>query len=429
MLLVYTHKITPRVAYIFKHIFVRILKTEVGFTSKIEEFVAHSGPKMSYTRQQLGKEFFVRSQDLLFEQGISDVNIHMSNWGATPCFFATGDNSDLPFDIFAASFYLISRYEEYLPHVKDEHGRFPASESLAFQYGFLEDPVVDLWAFKLKEVLVQRFPEASFETREYRFVPLVDVPVAFSYRKKGLLRTLSGTLRDFFSFRIKKSIERYSVLFGFRPDPLDTFEAFRRVFKEYGLQGQFFFLMANYSAYDHNISSNNPRFRSLIKSVSDYNLVSLMLSYNGSLDMQTIKKERKRLSETIHRPVNRVRQHFTKLHIPESYRNLVELEFKEDFTMGYPRNLGFRASTCTPFYYYDIGFEVQTPLKVYSVPIGDQAFKHYESEQMLMEKIMHIGNEVKRVKGTFMMAVRNSIISTTSNRKEIFQVVINEFSR
>ena len=154
-----------------------------------------------------------------------------------------------------------------------------------------------------------------------------------------------------------------------------------------------------------------------------------MLSYNGSLDMQTIKKERKRLSETIHRPVNRVRQHFNKLHIPESYRNLVELEFKEDYTMGYPRNLGFRASTCTPFYYYDIGFEVQTPLKVYSVPVGDQSFKHHESEQMLMEKIMHIGNEVKKVKGTFMIAVRNSIISTTSNYKEIFQLVINEFSR
>jgi len=84
---------------------------------------------MSYTKQQLGNEFFIKSHDILFEQGLSDIDINMHDWGHTKCFFYLGENCALPFDIFSASFYLLSRYEEYLPHVKDEYGRFTATES------------------------------------------------------------------------------------------------------------------------------------------------------------------------------------------------------------------------------------------------------------------------------------------------------------
>ena len=41
MILVYTHKITPRVRYIFRHILTRTLLIPVSFTTKIEEFVAY----------------------------------------------------------------------------------------------------------------------------------------------------------------------------------------------------------------------------------------------------------------------------------------------------------------------------------------------------------------------------------------------------
>ena len=157
MILVYTHKITPRIRYIFKHIFTRILLVPVDFTSKIEEFVAHNGPKISYTKVPLGKEFFIRSNELLFEQGVNDLEITVQQWEEVPCFFNAGPKSEIPFDIFAASFYLISRYEEYLPHVRDEHERFTAEQSLAYKFNFLEKPVVDIWALKLREVLKERF--------------------------------------------------------------------------------------------------------------------------------------------------------------------------------------------------------------------------------------------------------------------------------
>ena len=159
MLLVYTHKITPRLRYSFKHFFESVLGIEVGFTTKFEMFIAHIGPKMSYSDAPLGNEFFVKSNSLLFEQGVQDIEIQVSIWDELPAFFETSKNSMLPYDVFAATFFLISRYEEYLVHVKDESGRFISDQSLAVQNDFLEIPIIDLWAKKTLGLLVEKFPD------------------------------------------------------------------------------------------------------------------------------------------------------------------------------------------------------------------------------------------------------------------------------
>ena len=149
MLLVYTQKVTPRITYSFKFICVQVLGIPVRFTSRIEDFVAHEGMKISYGKASLANELFIQNVDLLLEQGVSDLEIKIQDWNGVPCFFPVSEESALPCDIFAAAFFLLSRYEEYLPHVKDEQGRFRASESLAQNNGFLQVPVVDIWALRL----------------------------------------------------------------------------------------------------------------------------------------------------------------------------------------------------------------------------------------------------------------------------------------
>jgi hypothetical protein len=104
MLLVYTHKITPRVTYIFKHIFENMLGHKIGFTTAVDVSVAHSGPKLSYTRTRLGDEFFIASHALLFEQGVQSQTIEMDSWEGLPIFFKTQEESPCPFDLFAAIF-------------------------------------------------------------------------------------------------------------------------------------------------------------------------------------------------------------------------------------------------------------------------------------------------------------------------------------
>jgi len=193
MILIYTHKITPRVNYIFKHIFTRTLLIDIKLTTKVEEFVAYSGPKLSYTKVPLGNEFFIKSSELLFQQGINDIEINISKWDETLCFFPVGLKSTIPFDIFSASFYLITRYEEYLPHIKDTHNRFPAKESIAFKHGFLEKPLIDIWAYKLLKEIKIRFPEYEHKNRSYQFISTIDIDNAYTY-KHNLMFVL------FFSF-------------------------------------------------------------------------------------------------------------------------------------------------------------------------------------------------------------------------------------
>ena len=42
-----------------------MLGVEVKFTSKIEDFIGHDGPKMSYGRQPLGNELFFSKRTLI----------------------------------------------------------------------------------------------------------------------------------------------------------------------------------------------------------------------------------------------------------------------------------------------------------------------------------------------------------------------------
>ena len=147
MFLIYTPEVTSRLKFVFKQVCTRMLGLPIDFTNVIETFIAHEGLKMSYGSQPLGSEFFIKSHGLLFEQGISDVDIYVQDWQETKCFFYAGEKSHLPFDIFSAAFYMLSRYEEYLPHVKDAYGRFTKKDSIAYQHHFLDQPVVDIWVY------------------------------------------------------------------------------------------------------------------------------------------------------------------------------------------------------------------------------------------------------------------------------------------
>ena len=428
MLLVYTHKISPRLKYVFRHICTRVLGIKVKFTTKIEEFIAHDSLKMSYTKQQLGNEFFIKSHDILFEQGLDDIEIQIQDWGHTKCFFYTGEKSAIPFDIFAASFYMLSRYEEYLPHVKDEFGRFTASESLAYKYGFLYQPVVDIWAYKFKHALQKQFSEFQFPNKAYRIKPIIDVPSAYNYKLKGIMRTLGGTMKDFLKFRFRSLYKRFTVILGFKHDPYDTFKYIINRQKNTKFKFLFFFLIGDYSTYDKAINPNKKKFVALIKHVADYCDVGLKTSFFAIDNASVLKKEKIKIEAIINKPLIATRQSFSRLNLPDSYRHLIELEIKEDYTMGYVNHMGFRAGSCTPFLFYDLDFEIQTPLKIYSYHMMDYALLNKQSLLDKKKALNEIIYQIKQVDGEFVPVFHNYTFSD-NNRwdgfKELFNLILD----
>ena len=171
-LLVYVPLLTPRIKYIFNFIFNDILHTQVGFSSNLTEFKASALPKISYGNLPVGDELFFKNADFLLAHTISAPSFKTTNFGDMLVPFAV-DNSSLPFDVFAASFYFVSRYEEYLPYEPNAEGNFPAAASLQSKLKLLEFPVIDGWALMLKNMLLKKYPKLFFGKKEFQFVPLI----------------------------------------------------------------------------------------------------------------------------------------------------------------------------------------------------------------------------------------------------------------
>ncbi len=383
-----------------------MLGISIRFTSKIEEFIAHDGLKLSYGKQALGNELFIQNTGLLMEQGLSEVDIKVQPWGESFCFFPATEKSDLPFDIFAASFYLLSRYEEYLPHVKDEYGRFPASESLAEQEGFLQKPVIDVWALKFHEILTQRFPALKRKNRRFDTLTIVAVEHVFSYKNKGFVRSLIGGLTDLLKLQFGKVLDRIQVLLGFKKDPFNIFGDLIELIKQYRLKMLFMFQLSDFSIYDRNINPNRMSHRSVIKYVADYTKVGLFLGHDALREISILKKEKRRLEDIVHSPLNAAINTKYNLTLPEHYNNLTELEIPEDYSMGYPESHGFRAGTCTPFLFYDINTELTTPLKVYPYAVHSNILEK-ETPEKLKSEVAKMLQNVKAVEGTFIAIFKN----------------------
>lgn len=406
MLLIYTPKPTQRITYIFNHICKRILGLKIKFTSSIEKFIAYSGPKLSYGKKELGNELFFQSAELLFQEGFDSIDVVVKDWEETKCFFAVGKNSSLPFDIFSASFYLLSRYEEYLPHVKDNKGSFLASESIAFKSGFLESPVVDIWANKFKKLLLKYFPELIFIDKKPKIHTLVNAGFPLLYKSKGVLRTFIAYLDDLIKFNLKNIFNRTSVLLGFRKDPYNTFNWIINTVKKSKNKLTFFFLLGDSKNYQESLNSHKSALKLLIKNIADYQEIGLLFSFDALQSLMVQNEEKEKIEAIINRNlVSSINDQYL-VSLPHNYRSLIELEVKNDFTMVYESTIGFRASTCTPFLFYDLDYEIVSPLLIHPIAMTTKAFENFSTSKK-RDFVEKIKNSVLDVNGTFSMIFYN----------------------
>ncbi len=405
MILVYSHKRTPRVTYAFRQVFQQLLGIPVGFTTEVDKFVEYEGPKLNYSPRSLGKELHFRSSNLLFETGINEWELKVGEHNGLVTLFQVPEPSALPFDPFAAGFYLLTRFEEYLPHIRDKHERFSAESSIAYRGGFLRRPVVDEWALAVRDLLSEVFPDIEWPERRFQFVNTIDVDNAYAYRGKGLMRTLGGLARSAAERNGSALLERLMVLTGLRPDPYDTFAYLKSIQKKYALETIYFFLLADYGLNDKNVPYTNARFRSLIRDIADYAKVGIHPSYGSNRKKSLLGAEVGRLEGIIHREITRSRQHFLKLTIPGTYRDLIDLDITDDYTMGYASEIGFRAGTCSTYYFYDLDLELMTPLRIHPFTVMEGTLKFYKgmNASNALEATLPILHTVKEVRGTFIL--------------------------
>jgi len=413
--LVYTTGITPRLKYICSLILGQILGLKYHITADIDEYIHSPVARICYNSRPVAQtECLIAPAGLISERGINSHQVNVIDFEGTKALFPIyTKESCLPFDIFSASFFMVSRYEEYLPFIRDEHGRFSASSSLAKQKGFLQIPVVNVWARALGTKLKEKYPQLKLKQHVFNFIPTIDVDAAWAFRHKGFFRTLGGFLKDIKNLDNESFVRRYYALLRTEQDPFDSFALIHNLHRKYGLLPVFFILFAGYGEFDKNTPVNNLAFQELIKSLGDEGEVGIHPSYASYRNDQLLQSEINGLSTVLHREVTLSRQHFLKLHMPDTYRSLIAHDISDDFTMGFASEPGFRAGICMPFKWYDLEMERSTNLIIHPFMIMDGTIKDYmkiEAEGA-MKVISPLIDSVKFFGGTFISLFHNESLS------------------
>lgn len=434
MLLIYLPKITSRNRYCFNTVFKHFLQIEeFKLTDDLDSFKAYEGCKLSYGKKAIDDELFIYAIGLLEERGIKEYDVNISGLKESVKLFSHTQESAIDFDLFAATFYMICRYEEYLPHKRDIYDRFDAKQSLAFNQGFIEYAVVDRWMLLLKNQLINRYPDLKFNVQTVDTILTIDVDNAFAYKEKGLMRTLATMLKNLFSFEWTELMLQLKVLLNIEKDPFDTYNLLRNIQKRFYLKPIYFFLLGDYGLNDKNISPQNRKFQSLIKSIADYADVAIHPSFGSNSHPEKLDREIRRLQRIVKRDITRSRQHFLKLRLPETYRKLVESDIEEDFTMGFASSLGFRAGTSKPYPFYDLDEEYEINLLVHPFSVMDASLNYYLqlSPSEAVERCKKIIDEIVEVGGNIVLLWHNESLSNNREWKGWNEVLVDilDYSR
>lgn len=389
---------TPRIDYIFDFVLGEFSSVtadkglEFEFTTDVQEFKSSSNPKINFSKNPISDEIQLIPDDFLFESGISE----------TVKFEELNEIGKL--------FFALSRYEEYVPQEKDRHDRI-SGVGKVYKTAF-----VDNWILGFQKELKAKYPELEFKKREFKLTLTCDVDQVWKYKHKGFKRTYGAFLKDLLKLDFKEFAKRRRVLSGKENDPFDTFELFKASTQSLGTQADiksnliFFWLMADYGEFDKNNPTDNRYFIEKIKEISKWAESGIHPSYVSNSSPKKLETEIKRLENVLGEKVKKSRQHYIKLNLPETYQNLIHKGIEEDYSMAYADETGFRAGTCTPFFWYDLSKEEKTDLKVFPFCAMDVSMRNYMklSIEESVREIQRLKSEIQKVDGEMIVLFHNS---------------------
>ena len=404
MFIIFTQHTTLRLEYIVKNIF----GNDTIITKDVLKFSNSSLQKINYSTTNFNKDsLWIVPYGLLEQTTIETQCTTCFEWNGLKAFFKT--EGSISFDILSASFYLLTRYEEYFnDYKKDSYGNYHHENSLAFKENFLHLPLINMW-FKVLE----KQCSLKLQTSSFKFQTSFDVDIAYAYKHHSFLKNMGGFVKDLFEKR-GTFIERLKVLSNYQKDPYNVFNWLNELHQQYNLKAIYFFLVAKKrSEFDKNALAKSKGMIELIQQLSKQNTIGIHPSVNSNNDENILAKEMEFLSKKTNTKITISRQHYLQLSLPATYDRLVKLGITEDYTMGYGTCNGFRASYTKPFYWYNLKAEKQTNLLLHSFCYMDanSIFEHQLSPENALLEMSKYYNVVKAIDGDFIFIMHNHFLS------------------
>ena len=413
MILIYTEHISERLSYTCHFILKEQLGLDYNITNNIDDLNSNDSIVVNYSKKSIpNSNINIQPQGLLFEEAIKHQDIDCESKEGVVTFFKT-ENDNFGFDVFAAVFYLISRYEEYLPHELDEYGRYDYKNSLAYKNNFIDKPIVNIWIQWLANKIKKINPALPFYIPPFKTIVSYDIDMAWSYKHKGILRNIGGFLSN-------PSLYRLKVLLRINDDPFDSFDFLNSIHTSDKFDTIYFFLVAKrLSKYDKNISPTKKAMKFLIEQISAKYNIGLHPSWNSNNNKHLLLKEKKKLESIANKNIINSRQHYIKFNLPDTYRTLLDNGISNDFSMGYGSINGFRASAASSFFWFDLKENKTTSLRVYPFCFMD-ATTHYSLHQTAekgLKELLYYHKQCETVNGIFIPIFHNNIIGDENEFK------------
>lgn len=278
-------------------------------------------------------------------------------------------------DIFGSAFFMLTRYEEYVKNDRDQHDRFPAIASLAYQEGFLERPIINEYVEILWWCMKRLWPRLERKKRNFqmRVSHDVDVPFALAGIKLlQLIRSCGGDIikrsnpasawRRFLSWRAVKQGD-------YTKDINYTFDRIMDINEKHNIQSAFYFKTGcTNPVYDNGYSIEHENIRQLLRTIHKRgHEIGLHPSYETYRNTEQTKMEFVRLlrvceEEGICQDQWGGRQHYLRWQVPVTWRNWAEAGLNYDSTLSYADHAGFRCGVCYEYPVFDLEQRKKLPL-------------------------------------------------------------------
>ncbi|AKH20845.1 polysaccharide deacetylase family protein [Sedimenticola thiotaurini] len=279
-----------------------------------------------------------------------------------------GRNMYLPVDIFGSAFFMLTRYEELIVTDQDDHDRFPATASSAYQNNYLDRPIVDEYVEILWACISELWPDIIRKRRVPKKLISCDLDRPFDcsvatikgvsrrlakdiVRDKSPRQALDTILTSYHRWRHDYSSDEY----------LQAVDWIMDANEKVGNKVAFYFITKHsHHGYDGCYSMTQSVIRGLMRRIVNRgHEVGLHASYNSYRNLDQINCELGELKQALANESIAVdeigsRQHYLRWSTAITPRYLDAAGVSYDSSLAYADRPGFRCGTCHSFRMYDL---------------------------------------------------------------------------
>ncbi len=390
----------------------------IGYTNNTAEFSKFKvviRPSSFFNKEVYGCDISLPSLPL---HKIDDIDLLFG----TPHIEQNNGTVVVDADIIASSFFLLSRYEEFIGKEKlDEHHRFDGKKSLPYRANFINRPIVEQYS----HLLIKWLNMAGIQT-SHPPCGFSNIYLTHDIDAIGLYQHIRGALSGFYQSIFSNNVSFWNVLQSIcnhKKDPAYTFQWLIGEDQKVANADIIFFVKALQHSYGYDLphySLSSNKMQELIRYIThNHCKIGLHSSYHSFANPESICQEHDMLERQTASKTTLHRSHYLTVQPPYQPQYYTASGITDDFSMGYASVAGFRLGTCRAVKWINpANFEINPitlhPMTIMECSLSNENYMNLDYDEALIYSTKLI-TEVKKYGGELNLLWHNTSITPKPN--------------